>query len=73
MHLRGCRAIEAAQVEERAVPPPVRRRAVHARRVGQPTAADVAEWHARYVAALEETFEAHKAQFGYAERKLELM
>ena len=39
-------------------------------RVDEPTAEQVAEWHATYMRELEALFERHKAQFGYADRKL---
>jgi hypothetical protein len=39
-------------------------------RIDEPTPADVAKWHGLYVEALEEVFETHKAQFGYADRQL---
>ena len=39
-------------------------------RLDDPTAEQVAEWHATYMRELEDLFESHKAQFGYADRKL---
>jgi len=39
-------------------------------RIPEPTAEQVAQYHEQYMAALEAVFEEHKAQFGYADRKL---
>ena len=39
-------------------------------RLDDPTAEQVAEWHATYMRELEDLYESHKAQFGYADRKL---
>jgi len=39
-------------------------------RIDEPTAEDVAKWHATYMAELEALFERHKAQFGYQERRI---
>jgi len=36
----------------------------------EPSNAEVDKWHALYMEELEKVFEAHKAQFGYADRKL---
>ena len=43
---------------------------LHLPRIEDPTAAQVNEWHRVYMRELEGIFEAHKEQFGYAERKL---
>ena len=42
-------------------------------RVPEPTNEEVALWHGRYVAAVRELFDTHKARFGYSERELEVM
>lgn len=41
-------------------------------RVEDPSEAEVAAWHARYVAAITEVFDTHKARFGYGDRELEI-
>jgi len=42
-------------------------------RIPAPSNADVAEWHAAYIANLTELFETHKQAFGYSDRKLEII
>jgi 2-acylglycerol O-acyltransferase 2 len=39
-------------------------------KIQEPTDADVAVWHEKYIEALTSVFETHKAQFGYADRTL---
>ena len=39
----------------------------------QPSAEQLAAAHERFIGALTELFDAHKARFGYAERKLEVL
>jgi len=41
-------------------------------RIEDPSEADVAIWHASYVAALKEVFDTHKGRFGYGDRELEI-
>ncbi|KAL1504353.1 hypothetical protein AB1Y20_010759 [Prymnesium parvum] len=41
-------------------------------RIAEPTSADVEEWHAKYIAALQTTFEENKAQAGRPDAVLEL-
>lgn len=41
--------------------------------IEEPTAEQVKEWHEKYMAAVNRVFETHKAQFGYADRKLEML
>ena len=45
-------------------------KALHLPKIDEPTNEEVNEWHAIYMRELEALFERHKAQFGYAERKL---
>ena len=47
-------------------------RALRLPRIEQPTDEDVARWHAAYVEALETMYDEHKAQFGFADRKLKI-
>ena len=47
-------------------------KALHFPRIDAPTSADVEKWHATYVRELEALYEEHKAQFGYAGRKLQI-
>ncbi|CAE8623074.1 unnamed protein product [Polarella glacialis] len=42
-------------------------------RIEEPTAEQVAEWHGKYMAAVDRVFETHKSQFGYGDRKLEIL
>lgn len=42
-------------------------------RIEEPTVEQVGEWHDKYMAAVNRVFETHKAQFGYADRKLEIL
>lgn len=39
-------------------------------KIPNPSEEEVVRWHARYVEALQAVFDAHKARFGYADRKL---
>ena len=47
-------------------------KALHLPRIDAPTKDDVDKWHAVYVRELRSLYDEHKAQFGYAERKLKL-
>ena len=42
-------------------------------RIENPSDADVAQWHSKYMDHLEALFERHKGRFGYAHRKLEML
>ena len=42
-------------------------------RIEDPSDADVAQWHSKYMDHLEALFERHKGRFGYADRKLEML
>ena len=41
-------------------------------KIANPTRADVEKYHGAYVAALTRLYDAHKAQFGYHDRELEV-
>merc|ERR1712232_616463 len=41
-------------------------------RIDEPSAEDIEKWHAIYMRELEALYEEHKAQFGYADRKLQI-
>ena len=45
-------------------------KALHLPKIENPTAAQVAEWHATYMRELEDLFDRHKGQFGYGDRML---
>jgi len=47
-------------------------KALHLPRIPEPSDEDVQKYHGRYVAALEELFETHKAAAGYPDSKLEI-
>ena len=47
-------------------------KALHLPRIDEPSREDVDAWHAKYVAALKELYEEHKAQFGYGDRELQI-
>jgi len=42
-------------------------------RIENPSEQEIRTWHQRYIAALTEVFETHKARFGYSDRKLEVV
>ncbi|KAL1523791.1 hypothetical protein AB1Y20_018714 [Prymnesium parvum] len=47
-------------------------KAIQFPRIDQPTSADIETWHAKYIQELRALYEAHKAQFGYAGRELQI-
>ena len=47
------------------------RRLVRCPRIPKPTQKEVEKYHTEYMAALKELYDAHKAEFGYADRELE--
>lgn len=42
-------------------------------RIDNPTEADVAEWHGKYIRTVTEVFDRHKHRFGYGSRMLEIL
>lgn len=42
-------------------------------KIEEPSAAEVNEWHQKYIEALTRVFERYKGRFGYADRKLEIL